>query len=48
MEKRVVNGNQVHSLITLQFECNKAFAESCYFRMLPREEHSCSSLNQDR
>ena len=35
-------------LINLRFKCNKAFAESCYFRMLPREEHSYSILNQGR
>ena len=35
-------------LINLRFKCNKAFAESCYFPMLPREEHSYSILNQGR
>ena len=35
-------------LINLRFKCNKAFAESCYCRLLPREEHSCSILNQGR
>ena len=31
-------------LVNLRLKCNKAFAESCYFRMLPRQEHSYSIL----
>ena len=35
-------------LINLRLKCNKSFAERFYFRMLQRQEHSYSILNQGR